>query len=166
MRIPKESLLVGLPQRCRWTARMPQASYPGPRGGKDSAGAWLRTEGGKGGLALPAGGGLWDRSPGLEGHSKSLQARPGGDSPRIGQPTVCTPDPPPGSPPSEGRPPRLPCLRPGPLPFPSRAPGRPQGPAHAIMMTLKSSQFQGSRRNVKSSMQKPRASILMRDSKV
>lgn len=74
--------------------------------------------------------------------------------------------PSPGSPPSEGRPPRLPCLRPGPLPFPSRAPGRPQGPAHAIMMTLKSSQFQGSRRNVKSSMQKPRASILMRDSKV
>lgn len=61
---------------------------------------------------------------------------------------------------------QLPSLRPGPLPSPSSASGCPPGPAHAIVMTLKSSQFQGSRRNVKSSMQKPRASILMRDSKV
>ena len=33
-------------------------------------------------------------------------------------------------------------------------------------MTMKSSQFHGSRRNVKLSMQKPLDSILMRDSKV
>lgn len=71
-----------------------------------------------------------------------------------------------GSPLPKGQPTQLPSLKPGPLPSPSSALGRPLGPAHAIMMTLKSSQFQGSRRNVKSSMQKPRASILMRDSKV
>lgn len=56
----------------------------------------------------------------------------------------------------------MPALVLGPLAAPTPA----SGPAHAIVMTLKSSQFQGSRRNVKSSMQKPRASILMRDSKV
>lgn len=53
-----------------------------------------------------------------------------------------------------------------PSPLPCLSLRMPLTPAHAIMMTLKSSQFQGSRRNVKSSMQKPRASTLMRDSNV
>lgn len=108
---------------------MPQASYPGPRGGKDSAGAWLRTEGGKGGLALPAGGGLWGRSPGLEGHSESLQARPGGDSPRIGQPTVCTPDPPiPRQSTFRGSAPSAALFEAWPPPLPLPRPRTPSGP--------------------------------------
>ena len=37
---------------------------------------------------------------------------------------------------------------------------------YAMEMTMKSSQFQGSRRNVKLSIAKPRATILVRDSKV
>lgn len=42
----------------------------------------------------------------------------------------------------------------------------PSHRTHAMEMTMKSSQFHGSRRNVKSSMQKPLDRILMRDSKV
>lgn len=37
---------------------------------------------------------------------------------------------------------------------------------HAMIITLKSSQFHGSRRKVKACRQKPRARILTRDSKV
>lgn len=88
-------------------------------------------------------------------------------APRIVQLAVCTPDLKPLQPtPLRGSAHSAALLRPGLLPSPTPASGCLQGPAHAIMMTLKSSQFQGSRRNVKSSMQKPRASILMRDSKV
>jgi len=42
----------------------------------------------------------------------------------------------------------------------------PSHQTHAMEMTMKSSQFHGSRRNVKLSMQKPLDSILTRDSKV
>ena len=126
---------------------------------------------GKGSPALPVGGGLGARSYVLcgghpDGQPPSQTRRVTG--PGKVQPTVCMPDHSPAAQPRRvTQPTQLPSPRPGPLPSLASASRRPPGaPAHAIMMTLKSSQFQGSRRNVKSSMQKPRARILMRDSKV
>lgn len=171
MRIPLEFLVVGVTTGVGGRPNQTPRFLLRPESWGRQCRSFAESREWQGQPSSPVCEGLWDWGPGLPrvvAHAmwSCLQARPQEWQPiELGSSLHTCPSPPLAVHLPVGRPTQLPFLRLLPS-SPSSTSGCAPGPAHAIVMTLKSSQFQGSRRNVKSSMQKPRASILMRDSKV